>query len=87
MPKFRTKPVIVEVQARRYDGINHSELIDWINASGGHANYHAGNFVIYAPGGAKRVSRGDWVIQETPGVFSRIKPDIFEATYEPVTDA
>lgn len=31
-------------------------------------------------------SQGDWIIKEIEGEFYACKPDIFEATYEEVTD-
>jgi hypothetical protein len=33
-----------------------------------------------------RASPGDWIIRGVKGEFYPCKPDIFEATYEPVAD-
>lgn len=46
----------------------------------------------YAPAirtleGVMRISPGDWVIKGVAGEFYPCKPDIFEATYEPVDAA
>jgi len=45
-----------------------------------------GHMVIRTLEGDMKVSRGDWVIRGVQGEFYPCKPDIFEATYEPVSD-
>lgn len=35
--------------------------------------------------GAQVVCPGDWIVKGVQGEFYPVKPDIFEATYEPVT--
>ena len=85
MKKYRKKPVVVE--AVQWDGKNRKEIRAW-----------AGNvvFVNYADSSDKNlyietlegqmVARiGDWIIKGIKGEFYPCKPDIFEATYEEVT--
>ena len=42
--------------------------------------------VIHTPEGDMRARRYDWIIRGVQGEFYPCKPDIFAATYEPVTE-
>jgi hypothetical protein len=42
---------------------------------------------IYTFEGPLRASVGDWIIKEIDGEFSLCEPNIFELTYEPVSEA
>ncbi|MHB1260355.1 MAG: hypothetical protein ACYC2H_01430 [Thermoplasmatota archaeon] len=96
MPKFRKKPVVIS--AEQFTGtVPYPEGVTgrWIDPVGGvhdgqeHVNdgsivnvdYTA---VIDTLEGAMRVNIGDWVITGVKGERYPCKPDIFEATYEPV---
>jgi hypothetical protein len=90
MPKFRKRPVVIE--AMRYEPHRSRELEQW---SGGVvvtspvleptvAN-HSGEYVqIETLEGVMTAIPGDWIIRGVKGEFYPCKPDIFEATYEPV---
>lgn len=82
MPKFRKKPMVVE--ARRYDGGNHTEIVTWT----GYVAYQKGDglFVLTLEG-TLEADPGDWIIQGVKGEFYPCKPGVFEQTYEPVEDA
>ena len=94
MPKFRKKPV--EIEAMMYPGrsIDTVDKLlafeDWFNGNGGRGRYVGQYLHVYTledgPNGeAKHVaSPGDWIIKGVKGEFYPVKPDIFEATYEPV---
>jgi len=78
--KFRKRPVVVE--AIQYDGFHIGKLNDFCGSS------------IFVPVGGSpfirtlegdlTISKGDWVIKGVKGEFYPCKPDVFEATYEPV---
>jgi len=92
MPKFRKKPV--EIEAVQFDGTNADAVLDWINehTEDGEGAYlipggeFAGKNALLIPTleGDHRANSGDWIIQGVQGEFYPCKPDIFEATYEPV---
>lgn len=74
MPKFRKKPIIIEAQQFREllprpDGVTLT-----IN----------GRAIVRTLEGELHVSEGDWIITGVKGEKYPCKPDIFEATYEPV---
>ncbi len=83
MPQFRKKPVVIE--AMQYQPERIQQLWDW-----------AGADVVYGPveddtsayietlEGRMEAKPGDWIIRGVQGEFYPCKPDIFEATYEPV---
>ena len=76
MPKFRKKPIVIEAEQYFYDqspwpkGVIARGLGAFINTLEGPLN----------------VSEGDWIIKGVQGEFYPCKPDIFEATYEEITD-
>ena len=81
MPKFRKKPVVIE--ALLFDGRNHDSIADFCNPT---AIKVGGNFTLIIPTleGDHTANKGDWIIKGVKGEFYPCKPDIFEATYEPV---
>jgi hypothetical protein len=78
--KFRKKPVVIE--AVQYDGSNASEIGVFVGDA-----YVDGRRVpvIRTLEGDMSVTSGDWVIRGVQGEFYPCKPDIFDATYEPVS--
>lgn len=80
---YRKKPVVIEaVQIR---GDNDDELLAFLNkhvvpfeSVGDHV------IVIHTLEGDMRADPYDWIIRGVAGEFYPCKPDIFEATYEPV---
>jgi hypothetical protein len=82
MPKFRKKPVVIEAT-------------QYVHDHGGHGNYdEVADLVdgwkdldtpfIATLEGEMIVSNGDWIITGVKGERYPCKPDIFEATYDPV---
>ena len=93
--KFRKKPVVIE--ARQWDGTadGASPIIDWILTGEHAARYHDASddvprarteIAIDTLEGTITASPGDYVIRGVQGEFYPCKPDIFEATYDPVED-
>ena len=82
--KFRKKPVVIE--ALRYDGRNAQAVMDWMDPSRTNVSgrWNDGVFTIKTLEGEMTAQRGDWIIKGVAGEFYPCKPDIFEATYEPV---
>ena len=87
MPKFRKKPVVIE--ATRFDGSNHREVLKFIYPDLSEDALHGAEVmklpvVIQTLEGDMTVSPGDFVIKGVKGEFYPCKPDIFKATYDPV---
>lgn len=84
--KFRKKPVVVEAVRFPYDGIITQEFINFLKLNPQQAMVGEGyNFwEINTLEGTMVAEKGDWVIKGIKGEFYPCKPDIFEATYEPV---
>jgi hypothetical protein len=87
MAQFRKKPVVIEaIQFNGFDGSPDfvgQELALFLET----AVICAGKrkLAIYTLEGKMEVSEGDWIIKGIKGEFYPCKPDIFEATYEPVS--
>lgn len=92
MAKFRKKPVIIE--AFQYDGdlINRNcqyYVPDWAVKAykeGVIFFKDAGEMFIKTLEGDHHASVGDYIIQGVSGEIYPCKPDIFEKTYEKVSD-
>lgn len=87
MPKFRKKPVIIEAMQLPAENEDASEeLIEFLNSAGDGVIFsdRHGGISINTLEGAMRGDPGDWIIKGVKGEFYPCKPDIFEATYEPV---
>ena len=90
MKQYRKKPVVIE--AVRWDGLNNT--LEHLTENGmrvagaegleGHSGVF--NLQISTLEGPLHASDGDWIIKGIRGEFYPIKPDIFEATYEPVEE-
>lgn len=86
--KYRKKPVVIEaVQMRPEDGVlpegveqYHKEIHE---ATNGEKNTWFG-WRIKTLEGWLEVKPYDWIITGVQGEFYPCKPDIFQATYEPV---
>lgn len=80
--KYRKKPVVIE--AIKFNGNNYKECEEFI----GKGNYdNTLNYPnIKTLEGTMAVSVGDYIIKGVKGEFYPCKPDIFEMTYEPVTE-
>lgn len=91
--KFRKKPVVID--AIQWNGVNIRQVGEFINGLHSLENWKncispIGDWQIKTledgPNGEARhvASVGDWIIKGVKGEFYPCKPDIFEATYEPV---
>lgn len=80
--RYRKKPV--EVEAVRWDGNNVEKVRAFFGGRGRFFVDRASNVRIDTLEGRMTASPGDWVIRGVKGEFYPCKPDIFEATYEPV---
>lgn len=89
MPKFRKKPVVIE--AVRFTTSNFEEIVLFTE---GKAHSHSkekrinGNqyCVIETLEGTILATSGDWIIKGVKGEFYPCKPDIFNTTYELVSE-
>ena len=79
MAQYRKKPVVIEAVQWFKDG-DHPAVVLTAPAIGEARSVPA----IYTLEGWMFVSPGDWIITGVQGEQYPCKPDIFEATYEPV---
>lgn len=99
MRKYRKKPVVIEAfqmtKERRWDNSDWPEWLHraWNEDPGEGALWidpddpKRERLVIGTLEGVHRVQWNDWIIQGVKGELYACKPDIFEATYEPVPAA
>lgn len=78
--RFRKKPVEVEAQQFWPD------KKPWPDGVTAAPPLNPERYVILTLEGIMRVSPGDWIITGVKGEKYPCKPDIFEQTYEPVTE-
>lgn len=88
--KFRKKPV--EVEAFKFTRYNDAEVLRWMGVDPDRefgpdwkAYSAIGGIVIRTLEGEMLASPGDWVVRGVHGEFYPVKPAIFEATYEEVS--
>ena len=97
--KFRKKPIVIEAfQMTRERRGDNSEWPEWMHRAWNEDRGTPGSLYPTEPGtsngtvsigtleGPLLVSFGDWIIRGVQGEIYPCKPDIFEATYEPVCD-
>lgn len=92
--KFRKKPVVIE--AILWDGLNLEEVKNFVGKSLEYEIYDAAwqvgkgvpivDMKIKTLEGTMEAKKGDYIIKGVNGEFYPCKPDIFEKTYEPVTE-
>lgn len=87
MPQFRKKPI--EVEAFRFTGEFDEDVMNMIHLAlarylGESASGRPAVLEIATLEGTMTAMPGDWIVRGTKGEFYPVKPDIFEATYEPV---
>lgn len=93
--KFRKKPV--EIEAIQWDGTRTRlyEICDWATTERLFVASQEDDNIFLEDGwrlsimtleGAMAASVGDWIVKGVQGECYPVKPDIFEATYEPVED-
>lgn len=89
--KYRKKPVVIE--AWQFDGCEQSarEILALAGPNCGMEHRRTSNIdhphimVIQTLEGEMRAMKGDYIIRGIKGEYYPCKPDIFAATYEPVT--
>jgi len=79
--KFRKKPVVIE--AILYEGHNLHDVWEFLGYRG-EPVASTMELPISTLEGTMLASSGDWIIRGVAGEFYPCKPDIFDATYEPV---
>jgi hypothetical protein len=91
MAKFRKKPVVIEAEQffnPKMSAFGHvPDGVKWRDVQRGDDSdtvWAGGMYYIETLEGPLRVSDGDWIITGVKGEKYPCKPDIFEATYEPV---
>ena len=96
--KFRKKPIVVEAfQMTKERGQINADWPKWLHKAWCEDDSEPGSlsiiknvperlFQCQTLEGPLTVNWGDWIIQGIKGEIYPCKPDIFEATYEPVTE-
>lgn len=89
--KFRKKPVVIEAVLWDETRATFKELEFMGMKWSGHEGHRdrpeeVRNLRIKTLEGAMLASKGDWIIKGVKNEFYPCKPDIFEATYEPVNE-
>jgi hypothetical protein len=84
--RFVKEPGVV-IEAIQWDGINYSDLREFIGESLDDQWSVGGYCFIHTPEGRMHASAGDWIIKGVQGEFYPCKPGIFDATYEPLPPA
>jgi len=95
--KFRKKPVVIEAYRFHPDihqeyvchaWFQHDGKIRWVEGDNEAINIHGcrKGHAIKTLENWIEVTPGDWIITGVKGEHYPCKPDIFEKTYEPVTD-
>ena len=83
--KYRKKPVVVE--ARQLTRENGPELWEWADSKPRYGmDGEVDGLTIFTLEGRMKADFGDWIIRGVRGEFYPCKPDVFEATYEPVEE-
>ena len=87
MPRFRKKPVEIEAFQVPATATERSESRQWLLDNSGEracALHSDGTVSIQTLEGTMVANHCDWIIRGVKGELYPCKPDIFEATYEPV---
>ena len=82
MAKYKTKPVVIE--AIRFIGSNYEEIREFIGQNTLCSDL---SIVISTLEGDMVAQKGDYIIKGVQGEFYPCKSDIFNATYEVVSEA
>ena len=86
MAQFRKKPVVIE--AVKFTERTKDQALNFVRCNCITSYDSEGNpaIVIQTLEGDMTATLGDWIIKGVAGEFYPCKPDIFEATYDPVED-
>lgn len=82
--KYVKKPVVVE--AIQWDGKNTNDVLAFGPGKITYTEITGSHLMIFTLEGTMTAIVGDWIIKGIKGEFYPCKPDIFEASYEAVTD-
>lgn len=94
MPKFRKKPVVIEAfQMTKEVHLQNHDYPDWLSKAWHKAHGEGGfwwdsgknKYICGTLEGIHVVGWDDFIIQGVKGEIYACKPDIFKATYDPVT--
>lgn len=80
--KFRKKPVVIEAVQFTLDSV--TEAVEFLGRGYDALSRDKAQLNIETPEGTMVADLGDWIIKGVNGEFYPCKPDIFEATYDPV---
>jgi len=82
--KFKKKPIIID--AIQWNGSNMAEILTLSSSEGKEFEHDifSGLLTIETLEGDMVAQEGDWIIRGIKGELYPCKPDIFEATYDPV---
>jgi len=83
MAKYRKKPVVIEAE-QWFPGKGVVGVTELVYDSGDGKTSSQNKGMVETLEGPLYVSPGDWIITGVKGERYPCKPDIFEATYEPV---
>ena len=87
MPYFRKKPVVIEAQQMSADPAIARVQAKWCSGTLSTSPEGREAFItIPTLEGDHRALPGDWIIKGVKGEFYPCKDDIFQQTYEDVTD-
>ena len=90
--KYRKKPVVIEAMQWRPDDLGLAgPLVGWLLRHEVNFRHQSGSgdtttVDIETLEGTMTALPGDWIIKGIKGEFYPCKPDIFEASYEPVIE-
>jgi hypothetical protein len=86
MRKYVKKPVVIE--AVQWTGDNRREIFDFCSLSYFNTDFETKDLhlMIQTLEGTMEASKGDFIIKGIKGEFYPCKPDIFELTYDEVTE-
>lgn len=82
--KYRKKPIVID--AVQWNGKNLEDVAMLGGAREYEQDFLGTDLLIRTLEGDMTATKGDWIIKGINGELYPCKPDIFEKTYEPVTD-
>lgn len=84
--RYRKKPVVVEATQLTLETAN--EVYDWIIDSGGKVTGASADpsLTIFTLEGEMKAKEYDYIIKGVKGEFYPCKPDVFEQTYDSVSE-
>lgn len=83
MAKYRKKPVVID--AEKWEGANLNDDNSMFQDPGVIIKNDGSEFMVGTLEGTMTGKLGDWLIRGVKGELYPCKPEIFEATYEPVS--